>query len=77
MIERGYQYLPDGWTRFNVVNTSENKPSTVTDNLITVDDAWWGNFTHRGFNISTTTSSVLTGKEQATLEKLHILVPVN
>lgn len=75
MVELGYQYLPDGWTKFNAVNIAEERPVTVTDNLIEVNSEWWGNFTHRAFNISSVAGDELTGKEEETLDKFHILVP--
>ncbi len=50
-IDSGYKYRPDGWIDLNTKNT--NKPGNVSTASVTVTEEWWGDFTYRGFNIST------------------------
>ena len=49
-IKSGYQYRPEGWTSKTTPNSA--RPDYVTTSIVTVDDAWWGNFNYRAFNIS-------------------------
>ncbi len=51
IVDSGYQYRPDGWLTFGQVNTA-TRPSNVSTNVVIVDNAWWGSFTRRAFNIS-------------------------
>ena len=50
-IKSGYQYRPEGWVNDTTPNASEKRPAYVTASIVTVDDAWWGNFNYRAFNI--------------------------
>ena len=49
-IKSGYQYRPEGWADKTTPNTA--RPDYVTTSVITVNDAWWGNFNYRAFNIA-------------------------
>ena len=49
-IQSGYQYRPEGWTSKTTPNAARVEP--VTKSIVTVDDAWWGNFNYRAFNIT-------------------------
>ena len=51
VIKSGYQYRPDGWQTFGQKN-SATRPGNVSTDVVVVDDAWWGNFTCRGFNLA-------------------------
>ncbi len=46
VIADGWQYRPEGWSY------NGTRPENVTINRVTVDDAWWGSYTSRAFNIS-------------------------
>jgi hypothetical protein len=49
-IDEGYQYRPEGW-----IKTSEKtdpRPENTTQNAVVVDNAWWGSFNYRAFNIA-------------------------
>lgn len=50
-IDPGYQYRPDGWIKLELQPASA-RPGNVTKNVVVVDEEWWGNFQHRGFNIA-------------------------
>ena len=50
----GYQYRPEGWQSMNT-NNSKGRPDNVsgkTNSVTVVDEAWWGNFNYRGFNVA-------------------------
>lgn len=49
-LKYGYQYRPEGWTALDA-KTSQ-RPGNVTSSIVTVDDAWWGDFNYRAFNIA-------------------------
>ena len=60
-VNSGYRYRPEGWAELGTNNAS--RPNNVATNLVVVDDAWWGNFNYRGFNISRTDGGVITEAE--------------
>ena len=47
----GYQYRPEGWQVKGEKNTA-TRPGNVTTATVVVDDAWWGNFNYRAFNLA-------------------------
>ena len=49
-IDAGYQYRPEAWTATNV--KTDPRPDNVTNNVVVVDDAWWGSYNYRAFNIA-------------------------
>ena len=49
IVDEGYQYRPDGWFG-EELNTT--RPGNISDNFTVIDEAWWGNYMVRGFNIS-------------------------
>lgn len=51
VIKSGYQYRPDGWQNFGEKN-SASRPNNVSTDVVVVDDAWWGNFNQRAFNLA-------------------------
>lgn len=70
----GYQYRPEGWTALN--QKTNPRPLVVQDQLVVVDDAWWGNFNYRGFNLSKAGAPSLSDAEQAQLAaSFGIFVP--
>ena len=42
-------------------NTSATRPANVTTTSVTVDEAWWGSYTSRGFNIARVDGSDISG----------------
>lgn len=50
--QTGNMYRPEGWTELDVVNTSGTRPGNVTTNIVVVDDAWWGEWKYRAFNLA-------------------------
>lgn len=77
-VESGWQYRPEGWEGTKLNNASQ-RPGNVTTTYVTIDDAWWGRFTDRGFNISKTSGATLTS-DTYTAEEIHkhfkIYIPV-
>lgn len=51
VVKSGFQYRPDGWVNLNEADDVK-RPDNVTQNLVVVDDAWWGEFNYRGFNLA-------------------------
>lgn len=49
-IKSGYQYRPEGWT--DKTTTNAQRQDYVTTSTVIVDDAWWGNYNYRAFNIA-------------------------
>lgn len=46
----GSKYRPDGWQTIGYTATG-TRSGEVADAIVEVNDAWWGNFTYRGFNL--------------------------
>lgn len=49
-VKSGYQYRPEGWV--NKTTTTAVRPDYVKTSIVTVNDAWWGSFNYRAFNIA-------------------------
>ena len=78
-VASGWQYRPEGWIDENSTNTSNSRPGNVSTTYTTVDDAWWGGFTIRGFNISKTNGSNIVGEsvtENDIYSAFKIYIPV-
>ena len=79
-INEGYKYRAMGWENYPE-KSALSKPANVEgDNLTVVDDAWWGDYTHRVFNIQDVkATSSASNKETIYLaegENFRIYVPV-
>lgn len=78
-IASNWQYRPDAWNQDNYENhTSSTRPANVTTNQIVIDEAWWGNYTHRGFNIAIKGSAIdITGLTEDQINSVfQIYVPI-
>ena len=73
VVDSGYQYRPEGWTSLDAVNASSVRPANITTSMVVVDDAWWGSFNYRAFNLSKNPNSSMA---QADMVHLTIYVPV-
>ncbi len=47
IVKEGYFYFPHGWADLTVGGT---KTKRVSESIITVDEAWWGNYNYRAFD---------------------------
>lgn len=72
IIDEGYQYRPDGWINDEA---GSKRPSNVTTNFIVIDEAWWGEYTHRGINISKTDGSIVNQEATETSNHFRIYIP--
>ncbi len=73
-VDAGWVYRPEGWQTLNSTNTSE-RPGNVTVNMVKVTDAWWGNYTVRAFNLSTSPQSDISKKTDEARAHFRIYVP--
>ena len=51
VVNYGFQYRPEGWQTLGVKNSAA-RPTNVGNNIVVVDDTWWGDFNYRGFNLA-------------------------
>lgn len=76
VLKDGYQYRPEGWTSLD--EKTDPRPENVTSQLVVVDDAWWGRFNYRGFNLAVEGNPALDDAQQEELKTVFaIYVPVN
>jgi hypothetical protein len=73
-IASGFQYRPEGWVG-TTLNTSSTRPLNVTTSKVVIDEAWWGDYTVRGFNISMTNGGLYEDNKEAFLNALKITLP--
>ncbi len=58
LVQRaGYMYRPEGWVSLDSTNGKNGtsgvlRPDNVTTSLVEVNDAWWGTFKYRAFNLA-------------------------
>ena len=67
VLKSGYQYRPEGWTNLSTKNASSARPGNVTTSIVVVNDAWWGSWNYRAFNLAKAGNPSLTDAEQETL----------
>ena len=73
IIEEGWQYRPEGW--IGDAQLTIARPGNVSTTMIVVDEAWWGSFTHRAFNVQKNPSSSLTNytpEDMAEILKIYV-----
>ena len=61
VIGKGYQYRPDGWQTLDANNTSARPGNVIGsegNQIVVVNDAWWGDLNFRGFNVAVEGNSV-------------------
>lgn len=77
VVKSGFQYRPEGWVKFDE-DDGVGRPDNVTQNLVVVDDAWWGEFNYRGFNLAVVGTPNLTDEQHAQIKSAFaIYVPKN
>jgi hypothetical protein len=73
-VDPGYGYRPEGWAAIGV--GAPGRPDQVTTQRVVIDEAWWGNFEYRAFNVARSTFNVdLAGMERETASHFRIYVP--
>lgn len=73
VVDSGYKYRPEGWTALDKVNASSARPDNVSTEIVVVDDAWWGSFNYRAFNISKVPAAAMSESDTV---HFSIYVPV-
>ena len=68
VLKSGYQYRPEGWTDLTTKNASSARPANVKTSIVVVDDAWWGSWKYRAFNLAKEGNPALSDAEQETLK---------
>lgn len=64
VVNYGCQYRPEGWQALGQKNTAA-RPANVANTFVVVDDAWWGDFNYRAFNLAKFGTPTLTADEMA------------
>ena len=72
-VDAGYQYRPEGWVDLNTKNTA--RPDNVTTARVVIDEAWWGDYNYRAFNLSKTDSSDICTDFEESCTHFRIYVP--
>ena len=71
-VAEGWQYRPEAWRSTGV---QSSRPGTTTVSRITVTASWWGDYTHRAFNLSKVGNPSLVGAEGEIAGALVIWIP--
>ena len=72
IVDEGYKYRPEGWTNETSKNTSSTRPGNTSARYTEVDDAWWGSWTIRAFNLSAATARAMS---ESDIKHLRIYLP--
>lgn len=72
IVDEGYKYRPEGWASETSKNTSSTRPGNTTVRFTEIDDAWWGNWTIRAFNLSAASARAMS---EADIAHLRIYLP--
>ena len=79
VVASGYQYRPEGWVTLTTKNDGADgrpsRPGNVSTSVVEVNDAWWGTFTYRAFNISKTSGNPTAAEMKAIGTKFGIYLP--
>ncbi len=66
-LSSGYKYRPDGWVDLSTVTAKDKRPANVTAETVIVDDAWWGSFNYRAFNLCKSSGAKISLAESVNL----------
>ncbi len=72
IVDSGWQYRPDGYTPSGKPSV---RPAVTAQNVVVVDESWWGDMDKRGFNIFTTDSAVINQTPYEAYAHFRIYVP--
>ena len=75
-VDAGYAYRPEAWIDLDTPNTSATRPVGVTAQRIVVDEAWWGNFNYRAFNLYLSNNANISGQFDEAVKHFRIYVPI-
>lgn len=71
-VAAGWQYRPEGWKSEGV---QSSRPGTTSVSRVVVTDAWWGEYTHRAFNLSKVGTPSLEGAEGEIAAAFTVWIP--
>ena len=71
-VASGYEYSPEAWMSYGQ-RTPQNLAPAKTTATTVVDEAWWGVFQYRAFNLNSLTAN--TEMSESDLDKLRVYVP--
>lgn len=71
IVDEGYRYRPEAWVNSSTKNSSSTRPTTTENTITLVDDAWWGEYNYRAFNLARKSGNVTT----TDADHLRIYVP--
>ena len=74
VVREGYQFRPEGWVALDKKNASADRPGNSQTSLTVVDEAWYGKFNFRAFNISTVLTVAV---DETDLDAFAIYIPKN
>lgn len=73
-LSEGWQYRPEAWKSSGV---QSSRPGITSLERVVVTEAWWGDYTHRAFNLSKVGSPVLSGNMTEIEGAITIWIPKN
>ena len=71
VVDKGYKYRPEGWQESDKVNSAA-RPSATSVPFTIVDDAWWGDYNYRAFNVSKLTGSAPATEDDTAHFRIYI-----
>ena len=72
IVDEGYKYRPEGWVNETTKNSSSDRPGNTSARYTETNDAWWGNFTIRAFNLSASSARAMS---ESDIQHLRIYLP--
>jgi hypothetical protein len=72
-VDSGYQYRPEGWVTLDSKNTV--RPDNVKTARVVIDEAWWGDYNYRAFNLSKADLSDICTDFEESITHFRIYVP--
>lgn len=73
-VASGWQYRPEGWINGGK-NLEADRPANTSAQYIVINEAWWGNYTERAFNISKLKTTDITGEADVIPTVFKIYLP--
>lgn len=73
-IDENYKYRPEGW--ISLTDTSDAaRPGIISTSMVVIDEAWWGNYQLRAFNVFLSPREDMTNRVLETKDVFRIYVP--
>ena len=62
-LNSGYKYRPEAWADLSTLTPKNDRPVNVSEKNVIIDEAWWGSFNYRAFNLTTASGAKITLEE--------------